>query len=133
MNPASVAISISSEEKSPSGPMIITVSTPARYSFESRRRGCESSQCAMNFCGNRSVASIKRLNGVIGFTTGQVPFRLCFIAETAIFSIRSVLISLRSDHRHRSGVIDVTPVSVSFSVSHSILSRCFVGATPIDM
>ncbi len=67
----------------------------------------------------------------MGEISGHTAFKLCFIAETAIFSSRTVLMSFRSDHRHSSGVIEFTPISVSFSVSHSMRSRCLVGATPM--
>ena len=70
-------------------------------------------------------------NGVISQISGQMALWLCFMADTEIFSHRLLLSSLRSELRHRSGVMEFTPISVNFSVSHSMRSRCFVGATPM--
>ena len=111
----------------------MAVGSPGRYSRASRRRGLSASQWAMNFWGMEALSAMKRLSGVMGQISGMVALRLCFTAERAMRSRRSGLSSLRSDQRQSSGTRRSNPVSVSFSTSHSMRSRCLVGATATVM
>ena len=69
------------------------------------------------------------LNGTISPTTGRYALSDCFMAETAIFSSRSVLKCFRSECSHWMKLIASTPNSTHFSTSHSVRSVFFVGAT----
>ena len=75
----------------------------------------------------------KSRSGMVGSIIGKVALSDCFIAETAIRSSRSGLSSLRSERRHLTGTKRSTPISTSFSTSHSMRSACFVGATATVM
>lgn len=68
-------------------------------------------------------------NSTISLSSGTLAFRLCFAADTNIFSTRSGFITLRSEYRHTIGVNVSKPISVAFSTNHSKRSMFFVGAT----
>lgn len=119
------ARSISSVEKSPSGPISIVVSVRGarvskRYVF------LPFAQCAMK---KPNLEAAKSWNVVIGLRIGSNACLLCFAAEMMILFRRSGLIVFRSEKRHVRGVISSIPISTAFSMNHSKRSMFFVGAT----
>ena len=68
------------------------------------------------------------MNSIISFNFGSRALRDCLMADTRIFSIRSVLMTLRSEKRQLRKVSSSKPISVAFSANHSLRSIFFVGA-----
>ena len=71
---------------------------------------------------------MKSLNETISFNWGIHDFLLCLAADTIIRSRRSFLTTRRSENLQFRKDNSSKPISVIFSVSHSILSIFFVGA-----
>ena len=84
-------------------------------------------QLAVNLSPGRSAAT-NWLKDCISSRFVFHAFRLCFMAEITIFSIRGSLICRRSEKRQSKNEISSTPTSTAFSNNHSIRSSIFVGA-----
>ena len=81
----------------------------------------------MNFRPSRGISTNFR-NGIMSFTLGSHALRLCFMAETTIFSILSTRSCRRSEKRQSRNDNSSKPISVAFSAIHSMRSMFFVGA-----
>ena len=132
LHPASRHCFTSCGEKSPSGPMSSSVLRRGCNAFERSVRSVLASQYPIKRCC-AVVCRSSWGSGVISAMFGMIVLSDCFIAETAILRRRSTLISRRSDRAHSTGTMLSTPISTSFSTSHSVRSICLAGATATVM
>src|SRR3712207_2347795 len=70
-------------------------------------------------------------NSIISLSFGRYALSDCFIADTKIFSMRSVLMTFRSEKRQQRKESWSIPISVAFSANHSFRSMFLVGAIAI--
>jgi len=122
---------ISSSEKSPSGPIKISVSRSfftklPRYSLSPN----DELQWAINLSPSKGIVKTC-FRGVRSWSVGWYAFSDCLTAAVITFYSLSCLICRRSLWKLSIGYISETPTSVAFSKNHSKRSIIFVGATAI--